>query len=461
MRGFIPYRDVIDIKPPGIYYVYAVAISTFGNSAESIRTFTAIYSLFTLGSLYCLARYLHGITAGIFAALLYAFYSCAPLTQGSSSNTEVFMVLPLLISTFLFIVAADRGSRHLIVASGTFAGFAMLIKTVALPYVILLFVASFFINKSKTGYKDRVIDVACYVTPLFIMATLTMAYFWYNNALNEFIYWNVSLPFVYSSGDVVESKSVFYVLRTIAPELLLLFILAVPTAVWFWLEQRDLKRLIISLMLPAAFLGVCMPGKFFPHYFIQLFPFMALLGGLGLGEILKRKRKLLYLSYPVIIAAFSYYVYKDYKYFFVLSPTEVSVAKYGNIFVDSVVVSDYIKKRTEPSDYILQLGFEPELYFLTELRSTTPYVSTIILNNDKNPWTASLSMIRSIKNKKPKYIIVQPEFLQIPFVEAFEKKLNKDYKLETTIGNSNLYIRRSTNNELQSWQETKLSVHNI
>src|SRR5579884_291949 len=37
LAGRIPYRDAFDVKPPGIYLVYAVAIRLFGPHLWSVR----------------------------------------------------------------------------------------------------------------------------------------------------------------------------------------------------------------------------------------------------------------------------------------------------------------------------------------------------------------------------------------------------------------------------------------
>lgn len=37
LDGKIPYRDVLDLKPPGIFYLYSMAFAVFGNSMKSIR----------------------------------------------------------------------------------------------------------------------------------------------------------------------------------------------------------------------------------------------------------------------------------------------------------------------------------------------------------------------------------------------------------------------------------------
>src|SRR5512134_3956359 len=47
-RGRIPYRDVFDHKPPGIYILYALAVALFGTGMWGIRIFD-LACVMTLG----------------------------------------------------------------------------------------------------------------------------------------------------------------------------------------------------------------------------------------------------------------------------------------------------------------------------------------------------------------------------------------------------------------------------
>src|SRR6266581_3517973 len=79
LRGAIPYRDMIEIKPPGVMYLYAALTCTV---------------------VFLTARRFNGSRAALLAALLFAVYEGTPMLQGSSSNSEVFMLLPIAVATY-------------------------------------------------------------------------------------------------------------------------------------------------------------------------------------------------------------------------------------------------------------------------------------------------------------------------------------------------------------------------
>ena len=54
-EGLVPYRDVFDHKPPGIYLLYALAFLLFRPADLSIKIFATIYTLGTILVVFLLA----------------------------------------------------------------------------------------------------------------------------------------------------------------------------------------------------------------------------------------------------------------------------------------------------------------------------------------------------------------------------------------------------------------------
>ncbi len=437
LHGGIPYRDAIDLKPPGVFYLYALAISLFGPTVESIRLFTALYSLGTLAAIYALTSRFAGVRAGLFAAALFALFSGAPLVQGSSSNCEVFMLLPLTLSAYCFVVWLDTQRRGYLAASGFFAGAALLIKTVALPFVALLFLFSLLKKYSGNQLKERGLNALSFTMPLVLLASAIIAAFSLKGALHDFLEWNIMIPLFYAKGNTMSGNSVSSMLGYLAPELLILTLAAVPTAVWLVIRRRNIKDIFISMLLPACVLGVAMPGLYFPHYFIQLFPVLSVLGGVGLAEVIQRKGPTPYVAGIVFAVLFSYYVIKEYAFFFVYSPEQVSIEKYGPTFVESAGIANYLKANTSPEDSIFQWGFEPELYFLSGRRPPVPYISSTVFGGLAEPQPVVQTMIQTLQNKKPKFIIYQIKWAQYPGEQEITEFIRTQY---TPVGRSGYFL---------------------
>lgn len=441
LRGGIPYKDAIDMKPPGVFYYYAAAIASFGKSVESIRLFTALYSLGTLAAVFWLARRLAGPMAGFVAALMFALYSPAPLMQGSSGNSEVVMILPLMLSACFLLLADERKSRGFLAASGLFAGLALLVKTVALPYLLLLLVCSLFLRINGDSAAQRFLNALFFTLPPTLLAGLTLAYFHFRGALNEFIAWNVTIPFIYSKGGGVDSLGFINVAETLAPELLLPALASFSTAVWIVWKKREPRLVATALLLPAACLGVWLPGKFFAHYFIQLIPFMSVLAGIGFAELFRHKGKARYLAAFAAFAAFLAYPANDYLLFTAKAPEDVSIMKYGKTFAESERIAVYLQRNTRPTDYIFQWGFEPELYFLADRPIPGPYISSTIFESITNKQEAVRHLVRGLVTRKPAYIVVQPKWADYPGQDEVRQILMMNYRFETSIGYGMIYRR--------------------
>jgi 4-amino-4-deoxy-L-arabinose transferase-like glycosyltransferase len=444
LRGKILYRDMIDIKPPGIYYLNALIIGLFGPSATAIRIFTAFYGTVTIFAVHRLARYLAGPLAGLCAALLFGVFSSSPRIQGSSSNTEVFMLLPLVAATYYFLRGADTGKKIYYATSGLLSGIAMLIKTVALPQFMVLFLWIFFVPEVKGKPLKILANCVSFLVPPLLIALMTCGFFLYHGAFDDFIYWNVTFILGYAK-TLISGLPLFGVLRVLAPVLLLLTLLALSTCIWIVLKRRNFRCLLIVALLVASIAGVWLPQKYFNHYFIQLLPVLALLAGIGSAKLLASKGWKRYAIICVLILGFSYWIKSDYKFYMVFSPEMMSVYKYGTATIEIAQAAEYVKNRTSSSDIIYQWGFDPGIYFLTERQSPNKYCSNIFVEYSKNPKQAIVEVVESINLRKPKYIIVDAYWAGACPSGHHEivNIINRDYSWESTFGNQMVYRRSS------------------
>ena len=81
LQGELPYRDLFDHKPPGVFAIYAFAVGLFPDTATGIHLFLMLWNLATLLLVASLAASLYGRAAGIAAAWVFALVSAAPRTQ--------------------------------------------------------------------------------------------------------------------------------------------------------------------------------------------------------------------------------------------------------------------------------------------------------------------------------------------------------------------------------------------
>jgi 4-amino-4-deoxy-L-arabinose transferase-like glycosyltransferase len=445
LRGAIPYRDMADLKPPGSFYLYAAIIALFGNTLEAIRVATGIYSMATAFFVYRIARYLQGWQAGVAAGLLFAFFSGTPLMQGSGSNTEVLMILPLVIGVYLALRGSDTGSLLHFAGSGLFAGFAVMVKTVALPYAAALFLFVLLRPGPGDNRRRRLVECGVFVAPPLATVLLACAYFAWHGALHDMYYWNVTIHKLYVQHEGGNSFRRLVVTSTVLlREQALLWGSALGGGLWLALGRRDRKGVFVALLLPVACIAVALPGHFFPHYFIQLAPFCAVAGGVLLGLAWQRRGWLLAVCLTLVISGFASQLNTDYNYYFVYSPAEVSRMAYGNypLFGQSVEIARYVRERTGPDDYIIQWGFEPELLFYSNRRTLANLTTFLGLEWAPDPAGATARMLADLEAKKPKYIIVQDSFTDAAGARELSDVVKRDYFLERRLHYAQLFRRK-------------------
>src|SRR6266571_2267539 len=200
LRGAIPYRDMIEIKPPGVMYLYAAIVSLTGASLEGIRIMTALYAALTCTVVFLTARRFNGSRAALLAALLFAVYEGTPMLQGSSSNSEVFMLLPIAVATYYGLCWLDTGRRSFLGLCGLAMGVALLIKTVALPNLLVIGALIVWLGYSRRDFRGGALDLAALGLPIVSLFMAVYGYFWLKGALPDMVYW--TFTFLKSYGAV-------------------------------------------------------------------------------------------------------------------------------------------------------------------------------------------------------------------------------------------------------------------
>lgn len=442
LRGKLPYRDAMDQKPPGIHYIYSAIITVFGATPEGVRVGTAVYSIGTVLALFLCTRRVFGSQAGLWASLLYGIYSSGPLIRGSSSNSEVFMVLPIILSLYILLLWGEKPKVSLLAFSGLLLGSALVIKTVALPHVLVGLAFVLVCSAGKRCWLKIVLDGAIFSFFLSVPLLASALFFYLQGAFDDYYYWTIEFNKMYGQTSPAEffSRMRLGLTRT-APELLPLVALAVPALITVFSSRRNCGTLLLVASVPAAFIGLSMPTKFFEHYFIQLIPPLSILAGVGMSYLLRQRRAIVVIALIPFAAAVIYWAMTDYKYYLSYSPEEVSRMKYANndVFVNSVKIAKYIEERTAPSDYIYQWGFEPELYFLSNRRSPNLYTVHFAVAASKDPLQASLDLGRSIITKRPKYIVIQQGRAQYQGFNELREVIDMFYIHEANLYGSQLW----------------------
>ncbi|SIO67383.1 Dolichyl-phosphate-mannose-protein mannosyltransferase [Singulisphaera sp. GP187] len=155
-QGAVMYRDLTENKPPGGYWLYALALAIGGSDELTVRVMPIPIILATITLVWWLGLRLRGPGAACLAAFLYAVASTDPYLYGNGANFEHAINLFAIASVAALIAAIDRGSRRLLFASGVCLGIACLFKQVVILHGPVLAIG---LLCQARPFRDRLKDV--------------------------------------------------------------------------------------------------------------------------------------------------------------------------------------------------------------------------------------------------------------------------------------------------------------
>jgi len=454
LEDLVPYKDVFDHKPPGIYVLYFLAFLLFKPTALSVKLFATIYTLGTVLAIFFLARKLAGATAGCLAALLFGIFSSGPRIEGGGVNTEIFMVLPYTLAAYSLLRAVETKERKQYLLFGLWTGLASTIKQVAM--VNLFWVGAYLLvciwraknRKAVAHVLGDIVLVAFGTTLAWLPYCL---YFYLKDALHYFYYWQVSfnLDYIAEGHGAVPNLAVFWhQTKNILCENGILWLLALSGIFWQWQELRKSKVLglesstsdqqasawfLMSIWPFFSFLGVSLGGHFYGHYYIQIIPSLAVLGGVGLVKLARRVRVLgiEILRSPIslvltllFVKALLLFVITDAPYYLSYNADQISFHQYHTpLFSVTRFIGKYLQQRTQPDELVYVWATNPEINFYALRKTPNPY-----LVQRRESRISIEEVIQSLQKSPPKYIVVIDEMKRFPQLQDY---IRQNYQEET------------------------------
>jgi len=172
----------------------------------------------------------------------------------------------------------------------------------------------------------------------------------------------------------------------------------------------DSRNWLLIGWLAASGASIIFVGRLFSHYYVQLLPGMSLLVPVGLVALWRRmvSRPKVAIAYGLVIATLvSLVCILSAQVYLRESASNRHEAKFPRdpetqLEVQSPDLGRYIRERTDPSDYVYNLGFQSELYFYSDRRSPTRYMFDRLFEVDK---TLMAKALTDLNQNKPKLVI--------------------------------------------------------
>lgn len=286
-RGHLPFVHQFDLKPPLIFFLFGATIALFGKSLLAIRLLGTLCVFAAASFVFLTGKRLAGGWPALAGALVCAALASAPFGLATSSELPAIAFLSVAIWRLARTPLSDRDAA----LAGLFVALAVLTRTnlavVALALGLVLLAGALLVPARVSRRAWLAYGVAGLVAPLLLMlayaatgelATLKLAM--------------IDVPLAYSGQLTVvqvarEHVTQLYYTAQMAP--LLYGPPALLATVGAVSGLRSLERrsetgwpILVLLATTGAVAGsLLIGGAAYPHYWLQLMPFVGLFAALG------------------------------------------------------------------------------------------------------------------------------------------------------------------------------------
>jgi 4-amino-4-deoxy-L-arabinose transferase-like glycosyltransferase len=270
LDGGLPYRDGVDIKFPGVLYVYDGVFRIAGRyNMLAIHLVCALVAFATALACRRIARRLAGESAGWWAAALYAVFSVGFYSKMQAANTEMFAVLPAALAVCCFL-----DGRKLI--AGVLCGTAILFKQPAVLLPVGLAAGGL---AEALRRRERLASAARAAAALAVGSLLPLGavagYFAVRGILDDAVFWTWTYIWRHYFPSVKDSL-LLRVLGDPVP-----FTLSLAPAVVLAAAARGSGLWPVVAWLVSMFAAGFVGGRMYGHYFLLSVPPICVLAGVG------------------------------------------------------------------------------------------------------------------------------------------------------------------------------------
>ena len=285
LDGHLPYTELWDIKPPLIFVAYALFILVFGKGIIPIRFAGSVCVFLSSWFVYKIGDRIASRGAGILAAIL-TIIATATFTADAQTTLSEHVALGPLFAGLALIITQGKATKYLGWGGALFTVATMIRLNLAYTVVAIGFWLLYECLQTK---KVSLQGIFAYC--LGSLGVILCTYLPYLITGNGSIWWNsvILAPLSYSSSEVQLDR---------LWQVCLAF--AVLVGLWrlFKFECRW-QFILLQVACLGTIISIIQGGEFHYHYFIQIFPFLALSFALFWAKLPKRILRLIAIAWLV------------------------------------------------------------------------------------------------------------------------------------------------------------------
>jgi len=277
-KGLLPYRDLVEIKPPLGYFTYAPSALFGGQSIWPMRVIGVFWLLATALVLReVVRRWTRDELAGWAAAWLCLL---ANIVEVPSFGGEMMMNLPIAFALLAFVEGA-------MTTAGICIGIASLYRQPAGIAALALGLALLW--QARQEPKRRLAQFGLLALGTVLPWIVAGGVYAAIGQLPAFVEWAIVRNFNYvgHGGNGAGIRAAEAILLCVSATALPWALAARES-----FRRRDPFGIAMALLLWLTWLAVAAGGRFYEHYFIQFVPPLAVLGAPAAAELWRRRGEL-------------------------------------------------------------------------------------------------------------------------------------------------------------------------
>ena len=497
-EGGLMYRDCWDNKPPGVYYLNALAIYLSGSNPFTIWLFQAVWLTIAIVAYFLILRKIWGQGLAALASFGLLFLVLYPDIFEGGNFSETYAILPVVLSIGAFWAYLRTGKSRWVAVLGLLVSAGFLLKPTYISMGLAAFAVISYLDLRRRKFKALIENFLIFSIAALLPLMLVSFHWIFHQDFYElwFAVFKHNIEYVesgFSFRSLYGTVRMFLVNQPMA-SLFALVIMSYSTFLYRHIRdllpirkpiQENINLSIngkmdtnqapvwwqagVGLALVLDILFLAASGKNFGHYLQVILPIMVA-SVLYLVDIVIRSihqntqdRSLLVIACSgiliITLAGMLEIVAKDVPSMtelktFLLTPNPTRY--------EPNELEQYIIDHSQPSESVLIWGGHPSMNFLTDRRSPTRYIfSQHLFTPTPSGQNGFSEFLHELQVDPPALIVAQPvSSAGLPYFGLPEESICPDcdpnirqkmielkyfvesnYKLSTTIWDWDVYER--------------------
>jgi len=371
--GGRPYADAVERKPPLLFWTYAAVFKIAGKyNWKALHVVALVWTLCAMAGLYVVGCELFDRNTGLIAAFFYSVFQPWWTWKTLSLDGEMLMNLPIILAWAIAFRRSSSRLRSELFVAGALLGAAFLLKQpaaiAAVPLGIYLLLPSYRASRSLTRINS-IIQATTLTAGFFAVVGIVTIVLWKQGILRDAFYWTIrdhDVPHVFwEKGILLTLAFVGVCLPVIVGAIMAL---RDKTEIW---AAKTAERTALFGLLSASAIGTAAGARFYPHYYIQLIPPLALLAAPYHARLWSRT-----------IQPPHWFLRPRVTYVWLAFTIIFFSIKHWTGLVHRRVPSktgQYLLARSGPAERIFVWGQSPEIYLDARRRPACRYITTFPL----------------------------------------------------------------------------------